>query len=1163
MIDDDDDGDDDIVLGGVVRPRREAAASARRAWASDLASGSGENSEDEGAQEDQEQEQREEEEQVEDLQSTATEEGYLRGSIVRVKLHNFVTYDDVEFYPGPHLNVIMGPNGTGKSSVACAIALCCCAKASVMGRSNNPRDFVKQGRDVAVVELEFSGGRGRRNVVVSRTIPVDARAHAVSHIDGRAATVEAVQRLCAALRVQPDNLCQFLPQDRVADFSRMGPQELLRATERAAGPAGMLETHRRLGALQRQLTSDEQQAVLLEGAIQQLQERLARQRDEIARYEEVQRMLRELDALKKECAWMRVKEQCRRVAALRDARAAAEAAHARAERDAAAAASEHAAQRKQLDRLVRDRDRIQQQQQGGSGSGSSGSSGTSGSSNSNSSLEEQRQLEQRMGELDDEERGVVRMLAAARTEAAQAAERVSELRGKLDAARRELGARGRAADVEARVRALEEEQVPYNAQLLDLEAKNAEGRRQAAVLRARLGECERRLRALQDERARDVRRLQEWSPDVHAALVWVQQQQQRGGVFRGHVLGPVCVECRGRDARYAAYLEAAAGRFLTAFVTDDAADKAVLEREFAQRGRGRITVLCVDAGHAPPQRAPLADTLRDRGIVGCVLDGVRGPDLVLEALCDMCSLGSLLVADTDELRDPLTLPPCTVYTPGSVLSVTQSRYGARDKSVLQRPLAPARFVGGGGPNGKGDDSDSGDAATRALQAERAQLVAELERVQGDFARADADCAGVRRDLAALQERLRAARGERQALEAAARRVQELHDLLRVTLAHAAPGDQEQRLRDRAAAVVVRRARCAAQLAACTAARARTALRGAGSVLAEAVLERRVAAARERAQQAAAAEAAARTAVREAAAQLEPAEREARELKRRAQDAAPYTDELRAKVRAGTRSVRDYEREIERLSARAEMNMYTSPRVVSEYEAQQRECAAKTGDLQRLQQRTADTRATIARLRAAWLPPLRTMVARIHGAFARAMRAMRCDGEVVLGDTAQAYDDYSLEIRVAFRAGQGLQLLSQSVQSGGEKSVSTMLFLIALQDLTESPFRLVDEINQGMDADNERMVFSQVARSCAAPGKPQCFLITPKLLANLDYTTAMDIHCIFNGPYNVPTATPAARRASLTALAPGSLASKRRRSVVGTPHRTSTNGDGDGDDDDEC
>lgn len=45
------------------------------------------------------------------------------GSIVRVKLVNFVTYAHVEFFPGPRLNMVIGPNGTGKSTLVCAICL--------------------------------------------------------------------------------------------------------------------------------------------------------------------------------------------------------------------------------------------------------------------------------------------------------------------------------------------------------------------------------------------------------------------------------------------------------------------------------------------------------------------------------------------------------------------------------------------------------------------------------------------------------------------------------------------------------------------------------------------------------------------------------------------------------------------------------------------------------------------------------------------------------------------------------------------------------------------------------------------------------------------------------------------------------------------------------
>ena len=48
---------------------------------------------------------------------------YQPGSIVRVKLTDFVTYTSAEFFPGPNLNMVIGPNGTGKSTLVCAICL--------------------------------------------------------------------------------------------------------------------------------------------------------------------------------------------------------------------------------------------------------------------------------------------------------------------------------------------------------------------------------------------------------------------------------------------------------------------------------------------------------------------------------------------------------------------------------------------------------------------------------------------------------------------------------------------------------------------------------------------------------------------------------------------------------------------------------------------------------------------------------------------------------------------------------------------------------------------------------------------------------------------------------------------------------------------------------
>lgn len=48
---------------------------------------------------------------------------YRKGSISSIRLRNFLTYYDVQINPGPDLNLVMGPNGTGKSSILCAICL--------------------------------------------------------------------------------------------------------------------------------------------------------------------------------------------------------------------------------------------------------------------------------------------------------------------------------------------------------------------------------------------------------------------------------------------------------------------------------------------------------------------------------------------------------------------------------------------------------------------------------------------------------------------------------------------------------------------------------------------------------------------------------------------------------------------------------------------------------------------------------------------------------------------------------------------------------------------------------------------------------------------------------------------------------------------------------
>lgn len=63
----------------------------------------------------------------------------------------------------------------------------------------------------------------------------------------------------------------------------------------------------------------------------------------------------------------------------------------------------------------------------------------------------------------------------------------------------------------------------------------------------------------------------------------------------------------------------------------------------------------------------------------------------------------------------------------------------------------------------------------------------------------------------------------------------------------------------------------------------------------------------------------------------------------------------------------------------------------------------------------------------------------------------------------------------------------------------------------APFRVVDEINQGMDSVNERKIFRLLVEAACQPGTPQCFLLTPKLLPDLPFKEAVRILDIMNGP----------------------------------------------------
>ena len=195
----------------------------------------------------------------------------------------------------------------------------------------------------------------------------------------------------------------------------------------------------------------------------------------------------------------------------------------------------------------------------------------------------------------------------------------------------------------------------------------------------------------------------------------------------------------------------------------------------------------------------------------------------------------------------------------------------------------------------------------------------------------------------------------------------------------------------------------------------------------------------------------------------------------------------------------------------------------------------------VQTRIKEEEDRIRSLHDQWIQPLQEVVGKISDTFSHNFSQIACAGEVVLREAKKErkdlsslktgetpllspsssssssslslddYENYAIELRVKFRERESLKVLESGRQSGGERSVTTIMFLTSLQGVTYTPFRVVDEINQGMDANNERKVYEQLVTAASRSHTPQCFLLTPKLLPNLTYNRHVNVLNLFHGP----------------------------------------------------
>ncbi|KAL1843921.1 hypothetical protein VTJ49DRAFT_6864 [Mycothermus thermophilus] len=1021
--------------------------------------------------------------------------GFQPGAIVRVKVRNFVTYEEAEFFLGPNLNMVIGPNGTGKSSLVCAICLGLGYSPINLGRATQFSEYVKHGKDEAEIEIELQRKpEDEENYVVGLCIRREDNNRRYT-LNGQRIGHKELMKLMHSLRIQIDNLCQFLPQDKVAEFAALTPIELLDKTLHAAAPEEMIQWRAELKELFQQQKENQRNSEKTAEEIKRLKSRQANLQTDVDKLREKKVIQKELEELHKLRMVVRYDVARQKF------------------REAKVRKTETARSLKQLERSVAPAFEAVNKKQ-------------DYASNVKLVVTDRKRRLQAAEEAAD---AAAERVEAANTTAQQVAmsmdqekKNIVEKKQKISAARKTI------THLEAQYRRTppEFDAADWNRRIRDENHKLREKDAEAEKVNEELRQFDNKRREIADKFARlktardgldsqegqllnHLRRI-----DADAVRGWEWLKENKDG-FEKEVFGPPVLTCSVKDKRYSDHIQSMLQKNdFVCFTVQTKEDHKKLSDQF-YRKMGLSVTIRSSFHPLNTYRPPLPrEELANLGFEGYVTDYFDGPEPVLAMLCAERKLHASAVSlrdVSDEQFDDILrgerlnqfaagrklyrITRRREYGPGAVSTRVQTFHrgvfwteqavDAPERAEIERQMSEINAQG----RALVDSRNEKAKQKREIDDEREKIQARIDELQEQKNQ-------LQREYTKWQGLPLKIETEKKALEAA-------------QTAHAEALARALEMEKQLDKAILDKARAALhhhkQLSAIR--EARWALLEAQLILMEAESDVGVLKAKNT----------------EVTQQLEEARRELMvvedELKRQREIAAEAQadavrvldeanpDEMRAK--AAGKTVEDIDQAIQVQTAKLDLIQASNPTALEEYERYAERIKDAETQQERQNNTLAELDAHIEEIKSQWEPKLDELVGEINDAFSYNFEQISCAGEVAVHKD-EDFDKWAIEIRVKFRENETLQRLDQHRQSGGERAVSTIFYLMALQSMAQAPFRVVDEINQGMDPRNERMVHERMVEVACREHTSQYFLITPKLLSGLRYDERMRVHTIVSG-----------------------------------------------------
>uniref|UniRef100_A0A8D3BPT3 Structural maintenance of chromosomes protein 5 n=1 Tax=Scophthalmus maximus TaxID=52904 RepID=A0A8D3BPT3_SCOMX len=968
------------------------------------------------------------------------ESRFVEGSILRLSMKNFLTYDYSVVYPGPNLNMIVGANGTGKSSIVCAICLGLAGKTAILGRGDKVGLYVKRGCHKGFIEIELYKRGG--NVVINREIHVENN-QSLWMLNGRHCNQKTVEEEVKALHIQVSNLCQFLPQNAVKE-----------------------------------------KASFLEKAKQ----RNERNKHDVNRYYEKKRHLDVIELLDKKKPWVEYETIRKELEDLKR------------ERDEA---------KKQLSALRQAQSpmlkKIQQIDNHLKPTDAQIKAKTVAIKEaSNKCKQKQDQLDRKHKEIED----IKQKLKLKQTEEEDHQKRIGNTRRAIDDLKAELAKVGDQPDVTPQINAINVELRQIQEDRAKIEGEKGDLRREKDNLCAEARMLERKLNDMNNMMNVKEEKLRARHRDTHAALQWLRQNRK---MFDGNVFEPMMLVINVKDHRFAKYVENHIPfQDLRAFVFQRKDDMEKFMTEVRDRMNLKVnSISAPEESYSKRRPSRNIESLSRFGFFTYLREMFDAPEEVMSYLCLQYKVHDIPVGNEQTksmIKTVIEEPYLRVlYTSEEKYIVKRSHYSNKistSNSALQRSQYLTITV-------DAEQKRQLEQQMRACEQKLRDIDERLKVLQKEAVTLE------RRDneLLAEKKRLSELKGKKRQLE---QKISTKQDSLRQMEQSAIDLNKiEEETKEKIAAVYSQKV--SILRAKLTMEKVYLSLETVGLLAEKTKLENDC---------------------REGASELKTTEVsvsltymlictfynlvECKGLLRRAKSTCrmqpdeSLPEDLRNAFSELPNTLDEIDAMLNEERSRAECFTGLSENVVDEYNKREQEIKHLETELEEKTNALSTYRQNISEAKERWLNPLKQLVEQINDKFSDFFRSMQCAGEVDLHtENEEEYDKYGIRIRVKFHSSTQLHELTAYHQSGGERSVSTMLYLMALQELNRCPFRVVDEINQGMDPVNERRVFDIVVRTACKETTSQYFFITPKLLQNLQYAEEMTILCVHNGAHMLP------------------------------------------------